>query len=212
MLNKLIVRQPVGLQDYQTTLDRVEYMFNNNYPNDELWVLQHPTVYTAGLATKCKCAHDGTELIKVNRRGSTSLHSPGQLACYVNIDMRRRGIGPTQIIEWVEDVTIDILNQYGIQGSRYEGIPGIFVNNKKIMNIGLEIREKKTSFGFALNVSNDLSLFNNIDLCGYKELRVTNMKNEYGNTIPVRDVANKIIKSFVDKFNYQTFEILTSLS
>jgi len=213
MIRHLIVRQPIELQDYQATLAKVDEMMNSDYKNDELWLVQHPIVYTKGFATPeaITKTRNGCDLIPVNRRGGISHHAPGQLACYVNVDLKRLGIGPKMLIEMLEDITFDVLKEYGIKGERFDGIPGAYVDGKKIMLMGLNFTEKRTTFGFAINVSNDLSLFDCINLCGYKELQVTNMQLAAGKTVTIRDVANKITKAFIAKLGYKTHKILNTL-
>jgi len=215
MENHLIVRKPIDIQNYQATLDKIEEMFNSDYINDELWVVQHPITYTQGigLPSNIEETSNGYPVINVNRRGGISHHAPGQLACYVNVDMRRLKTGPNELNELFEKITIDVLAQYGLkcEGSVNKDLAGGYIEDRKIMLIGLEWREMKTSFGFAINVSNDLSLFDSIDTCGMGKV-MTSVEKELGYDVDINEIADKVIESFVSHLNYTSHEIVPSLT
>jgi len=135
---------------------------------DELWLLEHPPVYTQGLAGKPDHVIDPGDIpvIQTDRGGQITYHGPGQLIAYPLLDLDRLGVGIRNLVSTLETVTIDLLADFGVQGRRREGAPGVFVGGAKIASIGMKVRRGCTFHGLAINVSVDTLPFSRINPCG----------------------------------------------
>ncbi len=142
---------------------------------DELWILQHPPVYTAGLA--CRAEHlpraSDIALQRIDRGGQITYHGPGQVVIYTLFDLARRKLKIRTFVGLLEQAVIDTLAQYDVSARRKEGAPGVYVNGAKIAALGLRVRKSGCYHGVALNVNMDLAPFGAIDPCGYPGLAVT---------------------------------------
>lgn len=147
---------------------------------DELWVLQHPPVYTLGLAGKPEhlLCDTGIPLVKTDRGGQITYHGPGQIVVYLLIDVQRRGIGVKELVRRMEQAVIELLAEYGVPAERREKAPGVYVHGAKIAALGLKVKNSGSYHGLALNVDMDLSPFAAINPCGYQGLRVTQTRDE----------------------------------
>jgi lipoyl(octanoyl) transferase len=144
---------------------------------DELWLLEHPPVYTLGLAADA--AHgpkidNGIPLVQVERGGEITYHGPGQLVLYTLVDLARRGIKVKQFVALLEQSVIDLL---GGRGERRPGAPGIYVGGAKVAALGLRVSRGCAYHGLALNVDMDLAPFAAIDPCGYPGMPVTQTRD-----------------------------------
>lgn len=144
---------------------------------DEIWLLEHPPVYTIGLRGKGRELPNphGIPLIHSDRGGDVTYHGPGQAVVYVLSDLRRRSWGVKQLVSGLEQAVIDLLAAHGIPGERRAGAPGVYVDHKKLAALGLRVRNGHSYHGLALNVNLDLRPFASIDPCGYQGLEVTRM-------------------------------------
>ena len=144
---------------------------------DELWLLEHPPVFTLGRNTKPEHLHDTGEIpvIQVDRGGQVTYHGPGQLIAYVLLDLRRRGLGVQSLVRLLEQSVIDLLAEHGIDAHRRERAPGVYVGERKIAALGLRVRRGCSFHGLSLNVDTDLAPFGMINPCGYRGLEVTRM-------------------------------------
>ena len=144
---------------------------------DELWLVQHPPVFTQGQAGKAEhvLAPGAIPVIQVDRGGQVTYHGPGQIVAYPLVDISRKGIGVRDFVCRIEEAIIRVLAQYGVPGERMAGAPGIYVNGAKIASIGLRVRRGCTFHGLALNVDMDLEPFQRINPCGYAGLQVTQL-------------------------------------
>jgi lipoyl(octanoyl) transferase len=148
---------------------------------DEIWLLEHPPVYTLGLAGKPEHVLNAGEIpvIKVERGGQVTYHGPGQLVVYLLLDVKRLGFGVKELVRRIEQSLIDLLAQYAIESFRKAGMPGVYVrvkgNDAKIAAIGLRVANHATYHGLSLNVDMDLEPFSRINPCGYEGLAVTQM-------------------------------------
>lgn len=146
---------------------------------DEIWVLEHPPVYTMGLKGRSQSlpeALHGTPLVQSDRGGDLTWHGPGQVVVYVLLDLRRLDLGIKGLVRVLEQAIIDFLATRGIQGERRAGAPGVYVGGDKIASLGLRIRNGCSYHGLAFNVDPDLSAFSKIDPCGYPGLRATSLR------------------------------------
>ena len=144
---------------------------------DELWLLQHPPVYTLGLNAHHTVLDNPTNIpvVKSDRGGDISYHGPGQLVAYVLMDLRRRGWGVRQLVHALEQSVIDFLRERAIEAERRTGAPGVYVNNKKIAQLGLRIRQGTSYHGLSFNIDMDLEPFRRIVPCGIEGLEVTQL-------------------------------------
>lgn len=136
---------------------------------DELWLLEHPPVFTQGLAGKPEHVLDPGDIpiVETDRGGQVTYHGPGQLVAYPLLDLERLGIGIRTLVARLEGVIIELLAGYRIAGERKDGAPGVFVQNAKIASIGMKVRRGCTFHGIAFNLDSDLSPFERINPCGF---------------------------------------------
>ena len=145
---------------------------------DELWIVNHPPVYTLGQAGKAEHLLEQTEIpvINTDRGGQITYHGPGQLVIYTLLNLKRRKLGIRALVSLLEKSVIALLNDYGIQAEADPKAPGIYINGAKICAIGLRVRRGCSFHGLALNVDMDLSPFESINPCGYPGMKVTQLK------------------------------------
>jgi len=146
---------------------------------DELWLLEHPPVFTLGQAGKREhlLRDIGIPVVPIDRGGQVTFHGPGQVVIYLLLDLKRRGYGVKELVRRMEQAVIDLLAEEGIIGERMDGAPGIYVHGAKIAALGLRVKGGCTYHGLALNVDMDLSPFQAINPCGYAGMGVTQLKD-----------------------------------
>ena len=144
---------------------------------DQLWLLEHPPVFTLGLAGRREhvLAPGDIPVVPTDRGGQVTYHGPGQAVAYVLLDLRRSGIGVKELVRRLEAAIIDVLESYGVTGERRAGMPGVYVRGAKIAAIGLRVSRGCTYHGVALNSDLDLAPFGRIDPCGYPGLAATSL-------------------------------------
>ncbi len=163
---------------------------------DELWLLEHPPVYTAGIAGKPEHwprVDNGIPVVRVDRGGQITYHGPGQLVAYLLLDMRRRGISVRPLVRQMEQAVIDLLAGYGIAAHGRPDAPGVYVGPAKIAALGLRVRNGCCYHGLALNVDVALAPFLAINPCGYAGLEVTRTR-DLGITDSRRQLGEKLIR------------------
>lgn len=146
---------------------------------DEIWLLEHPPVFTLGLAGKREHILHTTDIpiIPIDRGGQVTYHGPGQVVAYLLLDLKRRGYGVRELVARMEQSVIDLLVGYAITAERRERAPGVYVAGKKIAALGLRIKHGMSYHGLALNVDMDLTPFTHINPCGYAGLEATQLKD-----------------------------------
>ena len=144
---------------------------------DELWLLEHPPVFTLGRNGKPEHVHDtgGISVIQTDRGGQVTYHGPGQLIAYIMLDLNRRGMGVQSLVRLLEQAVIDLLADYHTDARRRDRAPGVYVDGRKIAALGLRVRRGCSFHGLSLNVDMDLAPFSMINPCGYPGLEVTQM-------------------------------------
>ena len=148
----------------------------NDLTPDELWLVEHPPVYTLGTNDRNEAFENpGIPVVKSDRGGQITYHGPGQIIAYVLMDMRRRGWGVKQLVATLEQSVIDLLAVHGIEGTRRAGAPGIYVDGRKIAQIGLRVRRGASYHGLSFNACMDLKPFQCIKPCGYAGLETTDL-------------------------------------
>ncbi|MDQ8020762.1 MAG: lipoyl(octanoyl) transferase LipB [Moraxellaceae bacterium] len=172
------VRQ-LGTTDYAPTWQAMQAFTASRGPEtpDELWLLQHPPVYTLGLAGKPEHLLQASEVpvVKIDRGGQITYHGPGQAMVYLLIDLHRRNLKVRELVRLMEQALIDVLAGWDIVAERREGAPGVYVGEAKIAALGLKISRGCSYHGLALNVDMDLSPFGRINPCGYEGLATTQL-------------------------------------
>ncbi len=147
--------------------------------SDELWIVEHPPVYTLGQAGKPEhILHDvGIPIVKIDRGGQVTYHGPGQVVIYMLLDLARLKIKVRELVTAIEQSVIDFLASYGVTAERRDGAPGVYVGDAKIAALGLKIKNGCSYHGLSLNVDMDLSPFTAINPCGYAGLKVIQTKD-----------------------------------
>lgn len=203
-MNTLEVRS-LGRVDYANTYEqqRSFTLSRNESTGDQLWCLEHPSVYTLGLAGKPEhLLNPGRIPVhRTDRGGQVTYHGPGQLVVYPLLDLKRRGIAIRQYVNLLEQSIIDLLDQYGIEAVRREGAPGVYVVNSKIAALGIRVRNGCCYHGLALNVDLDLAPFAGINPCGYAGMAVTRLK-DMGIDLSVEQVCADLVPLLKARLGY----------
>jgi lipoyl(octanoyl) transferase len=167
----------LGVVPYTPTYEAMRRFTETRGPAtpDELWVLEHPPVYTVGVAGRKAHFPRRTEipLEHIDRGGQITYHGPGQAIVYALVDLARRGLTVRVMVTAIEQAVIDTLAAHDVSAERRSGAPGVYVNGAKVAALGLRVRRGCCYHGVALNVSMDLAPFAAIDPCGYPGLAVT---------------------------------------
>ena len=175
------VVKTLGLCDYQTTWQAMKdfTQHRSEQTHDEIWLLQHPPVFTQGIAGKPEhLLHDhGIAVIKTDRGGQITYHGPGQVIAYLLLDIRRLKLGVRELVRQMENTVIGVLEDYHVEAAGRAEAPGVYVGEAKIASLGLKIRKNFCYHGIALNVDMDLTPFSYINPCGYQGLQVTQTKD-----------------------------------
>jgi len=149
---------------------------------DEIWLCEHPPVFTLGLAGRPEhlLRDIGIPVVKTDRGGQITYHGPGQLVAYQLVDLKRRNLTVKGLVNRMEQAVIDLLAGYDVVSARRPGAPGVYVDGAKIAALGLKIRNGCSYHGLALNVAMDLTPFSAINPCGYEGLAVTQLSELCG--------------------------------
>jgi len=174
----------LGLIEYQPAWEAMQHFTNTRTPatEDEVWLLQHPPVFTQGQAGKAEhlLMPGDIPVVQADRGGQVTYHGPGQLVGYLLLDVRRLGIGVRELVTRIEQSLIDLLASYGVAAEARADAPGVYVGGAKIASLGLRIRNGRSFHGLALNVDMDLAPFRRINPCGYAGLQMTQLRDQIG--------------------------------
>ena len=175
---RLVLRE-LGLVEYRSTLTAMRQLTDSRDADspDELWLLQHPPVFTQGQAGKAEhvLAPGAIPVIQVDRGGQVTYHGPGQWVLYLMVDLRRQQLGVRDLVNLIERSVVQLLQEYAISAVNKPEAPGVYVAGEKIAALGLRVRRGCSYHGLALNVDMDLEPFGRINPCGYEGLHVTSM-------------------------------------
>mgnify|MGYP003666538010 CR=1 FL=1 len=175
MKNTLIIRQ-LNTIDYVDVWHAMQNFTDNRDENtaDELWLVEHPPVFTQGQAGKDEhlLMPGDIPVVKVDRGGQVTYHGPGQQVIYFMINLRRRKIGVRELVTLIENGIVASLADFGIKANAKPDAPGVYVDDKKVASLGLRVRKGCSFHGLALNVNMDLSPFLRINPCGYQGLEM----------------------------------------
>ncbi len=194
----------LGLVEYQATWDAMKRFTaerssqKNAETRDEIWLVQHPPVYTQGLAGKPEHLLRSTNIpvVKIDRGGQITYHGPGQIVAYVLLDMRRWKINVRDLVRLMEQAVIDLLAEHGVAAQSREDAPGVYVGDAKIAALGLKIKNGCCYHGLSFNVDMDMTPFANINPCGYAGLRVT-QACELGITVPINELQAELAQNLI---------------
>jgi lipoyl(octanoyl) transferase len=194
---RAVVRR-LGRVEYEPTWRAMQAFTAQRLPDtpDELWLLEHPPVYTQGQAGKPEHLIAATPIpvVPIDRGGQITYHGPGQVVVYVLVDLRRRGYGIRELVTRMEQAVIDVLATQGVTAARQSGAPGVYVNGAKIAALGLRVKHGCTYHGLALNVDMDLSPFAAINPCGYPGMAVTDCR-ALGAALTVADAGQSLVEA-----------------
>lgn len=197
-LPPLILRR-LGEVEYAAALARMrDFTRDRDHATpDELWLLQHPPVFTQGQAGRPEhlLATGTIPVVQVDRGGQVTYHGPGQWVVYLLVDLRRRPFGVRVLVERIEKAVVDTLQHYGIDAAPDAARPGVYVRGDKVASLGLRVRRGCSYHGMALNVDMELEPFLRINPCGHAGLGVTSMARLLpGRDIDMNDVGERLLQ------------------
>jgi len=194
------IRQ-LGVQDYTSCWQSMQEftLARDENTTDEMWIVEHPAVFTLGLNGKPEHLLQSSDipLVNTDRGGQITYHGPGQLVIYSLIDIKRRGLGVRQLVTILETAMIDALSQYGLIAQAKAEAPGVYIGEQKIGAVGLRIKKGGSYHGLSLNNDMDLSPFSLINPCGYKGLQVTQL-SDFGVNIRTNELAVPVLHAIVN--------------
>ena len=203
MSSSLVIRH-LGLADYEPVWRRMQAFTDSRDENtqDELWLVQHPPVFTQGQAGKAEhvLAPGDIPVIQVDRGGQVTYHGPGQIVAYPLVNLKRKGVGVRDFVNRIEEAIIRVLGRYSVEGLRIDGAPGIYVAGDKVASLGLRVRRGCSFHGLAFNIEMDLEPFNRINPCGYAGLQVTQLSALA--EVEIGEVENHLVEEFVKLLDY----------
>ena len=191
----MIVRRP-GRVPYEPTWRAMQDFTTQRDAStpDELWLVEHPPVYTLGQAGKAEHLLHVTDipLVKIDRGGQITYHGPGQVVGYLLLDLHRRGLKVREMVNLIEQALIDCIADYGLDARRKDGAPGVYIDGAKVAALGLRVKNGCSYHGLSLNVDMDLTPFTWINPCGYSGLQTIQLK-DFGVTEGPEDVATRLL-------------------
>jgi lipoyl(octanoyl) transferase len=193
----------LGMQPYLSVWQKMQDFTASRHETteDELWLLEHPAVYTQGQAGKAEHILNANAIpvVQTDRGGQITYHGPGQLVGYILLDIHRRKLGIRTLVCYLEQILITVLGNYQINASTRCGAPGVYVDDKKIASIGLRVKNGRTYHGIALNVAMDLTPFTDINPCGFAKLKMTQI-SDYVPEVNVLSASRLFTKAFLSRF------------
>lgn len=204
-MSELVVRH-LGLVDYQPTLEAMRQLTRERDAQapDEIWLLQHPRVFTQGQAGKAEhvLAAGDIPVIQVERGGQVTYHGPGQLVAYLMLDLRRLDLGVRELVTAMEQGLVELLASYGIEAAPKADAPGVYVAGEKIASLGLRVSRGCSFHGLALNVDMDMSPFLRINPCGYAGLKMVQMSDLLPSPPAFDEVAQRLEQALRKRLGY----------
>lgn len=195
-MNNFVIRH-LGLCPYEDSLQNMqEFTRNRTESNlDELWIVEHPAVFTLGQAGDPKhiLTPGNIPIIQSDRGGQVTYHGPGQLVVYTLIDIQRKNLTIRGLVSILETALINLLKDFNIEATSKCDAPGVYVENAKIASLGLRIRKGCSYHGLSLNVAMDLAPFSFINPCGYSSLKVVQTR-DLGGPTTLKEAATYLIK------------------
>ena len=201
-----IVVKRLGRVDYAPTFQAMQDFTaaRTEATADELWIVEHPPVYTLGQAGKPEhiLRDVGIPLVKIDRGGQVTYHGPGQVVIYLLLDLARLKIKVRELVTAIEQGVIDLLAEHGVTAERRDGAPGVYVGDAKVAALGLRIRNGCSYHGVSLNVDMDLYPFTAINPCGYAGLKVIQTR-ELNIPLSVDEAGEQLAKHLLRQLDTQ---------
>ncbi|WP_442112055.1 lipoyl(octanoyl) transferase LipB [Pseudomonas sp. NUPR-001] len=202
----------LGLLPYEPVLQAMQRFTDQRGPEtgDEVWLVEHPAVFTQGQAGKAEhlLVPGDIPVVQTDRGGQVTYHGPGQLVAYLLLDVRRLGFGVRDLVSRIERCLIELLASYNVEASAKPDAPGVYVDGAKIASLGLRIRNGCSFHGLALNVDMDLAPFRRINPCGYAGLAMTQLRDQAG-SIELSEVRARLRGQLVKHLDYAEQTTLT---
>lgn len=189
----------LGVVNYHETLDLMKSHIQQADFNNEIWLLEHPPIFTLGTAADQNHILDAKDIpvVQSDRGGEVTYHGPGQLVIYFLLDVKKLNFGPKKLVSTIQEFVRNLLADLSIDCNYIEGAPGVYVNQKKIASIGLRISKGKSYHGISINFDMDLSPFKQINPCGYEGLEVTQIKdlNKHVSKLQLEKMVINLLKN-----------------
>jgi lipoyl(octanoyl) transferase len=205
-MSRLQIRQ-LGLQPYEEVWQAMRSFTDqrDEHTEDEIWLVEHPPVFTLGQAGKREHILQVSDIpiVQSDRGGQVTYHGPGQLIAYLMIDLKRKNLGVRDLVTGIESTIIRVLAGYDIVSEARKEAPGVYVAGEKVAALGLRVRRGSSYHGLSLNVDMDLSPFSWINPCGYEGLKVNQLK-ALGVDESVSAVAQVLINQIQATFRYDS--------
>lgn len=203
----------LDLIEYKKAWDlqyHIHFLRVNNEIEDTLLLLEHPNTYTLGktahienlISDKDFLEKNSISVFNIDRGGDITYHGPGQLVGYPIINLTEWYQDSHKYLRALEEVLIQVCNDYGLKAERNTKYTGVWIEDRKIAAIGIKISRWVTMHGFAFNVNTDLNLFNGIIPCGITDKSVTSLQKELGKSIPISELKEKVLNYFAKEFHY----------
>ena len=195
----------LGLRSYVDIWHDMQQFTENRteHTDDEVWFVQHPSVYTLGKNGKPEHILDALNIpvVNVDRGGQVTYHGPGQLVVYVLLDLKRLKMGVRALVTLLEQAVIELLSNYSVDAIARKDAPGVYVGKKKIAALGLRVRKGCCFHGIAINVDMDVSPYKQINPCGYEGLEITQLSNLV-ESVDIDTLANQLKTIIVKNLHY----------
>jgi len=189
----------LGVVNYHETLDLMKSHIQQADFNNEIWLLEHPPIFTLGTAADQNHILDAKDIpvVQSDRGGEVTYHGPGQLVIYFLLDVKKLNFGPKKLVSTIQEFVRNLLADLSIDCNFVEGAPGVYVDKKKIASIGLRISKGKSYHGISVNFDMDLSPFKQIFPCGYEGLEVTQIKdlNKHVSKLQLEKMVINLLKN-----------------
>ncbi len=204
-MSATIITKQLGWADYVPTWKAMQAFTMGRDANtpDQLWVVEHPPVFTLGLNGKRKYLRDlgDIPLVRTDRGGQITYHGPGQLVIYLLLDLKRLRLGVRALVSSIEEATVMFLADHGLVAHGRAQAPGVYVAQRKIAALGLRVRRGCSYHGLSLNVDMDLSPFERIHPCGYEGLKVTQLRDHL-ETLSWQSAADGLSRRLLNRLGY----------
>ena len=189
----------LGVVIYHETLDLMKSHIQQADFSNEIWLLEHPPIFTLGTAADKNHILEAKDIpvVQSDRGGEVTYHGPGQLVIYFLLDVKKLNFGPKMLVSTIQEFVRNLLADLSIDCNFVEGAPGVYVNQKKIASIGLRISKGKSYHGISINFDMDLSPFKQINPCGYEGLEVTQIKdlNKHVSKLQLEKMVINLLKN-----------------
>lgn len=197
--HSLIIRQ-LGCQHFESVWQAMRDFTDQRTEQsaDEIWLVEHPPIFTLGQSAKAEHILDAGNIpiVITDRGGQVTYHGPGQLIAYILLDLSRRGLGIRRLITLLEQSVIQLLAELGLTAVARADAPGVYIENKKICSIGLRVRRGRSYHGIALNVAMDLEPFSRINPCGHIGMQMTQV-SEFNSAITLATIQPLLVQHLI---------------